>query len=56
MSSVNAKLRSARVSSRKARLVANLIRGKHVEEALDILTYGIQKSAPIFKKILKLSI
>tara|TARA_B100000586_G_C19988843_1_gene375362 strand:- start:137 stop:475 length:339 start_codon:yes stop_codon:yes gene_type:complete len=53
MSSAIAKLRSARVSSRKARLVANLIRGKHVEEALDILTFGIQKSAPIFKKILR---
>ena len=56
MSIVNAKLRSARVSSRKARLVGNLIRGKHVEEALDILTYGIQKSAPIFKKILRSAI
>ena len=47
-----AKLRSARVSSQKARLVANQIRGKKVEEAMGILSFAPQKSAHIIKKIL----
>ena len=56
MVEVNARLRSAKVSSRKARLVANQIRGKQVEEALDILTFDIQKSANIIKKVLESAI
>ena len=51
-----AKLRSARVSSQKARLVANLIRGKNVEEAMGILTFAPQKSAHIIKKVLESAI
>ena len=56
MIEVNAKLRSARVSSQKARLIANQIRGKQVEEALDILSFDLQKSAPIIKKVLESAI
>ena len=56
MSQATAKLRSARVSSQKARLVANQIRGKHVEEALGILSFAPQKSAHIIKKILESAI
>ena len=56
MAQVKAKLRSARVSSRKARLVANQIRGKKVEEALDILTHDLQKSSDIVKKVLESAI
>ena len=56
MSQATAKLRSARVSSQKARLVANQIRGKHIEEALGILTFAPQKSAHIIKKILESAI
>ena len=56
MTEVNATLRSARVSSYKARLVADQIRGKQVEEALDILSFDIQKSAPIIKKVLESAI
>ena len=44
MAEVNATLRSARVSGYNARLVANKIRGKQVEEALDILSFDLQKS------------
>ena len=51
-----AKLRSARISSQKARLVANLIRGKGVEEAIGILTFAPQKSAHIIKKVLESAI
>ena len=51
-----AKLRSARISSQKARLVANLIRGKDVEEAIGILTFAPQKLAHIIKKVLESAI
>ena len=56
MSQASAKLRSARISSQKARLVANQIRGKHIEEALGILSFAPQKSAHIIKKILESAI
>jgi len=39
-----AMLRLARVSPRKARLVADLIRGRGVDEALEILTFTRKKS------------
>ena len=56
MTEVKSKLRGAKVSSQKARLVADQIRGKQVEEAFDILTFDLQKSAPIFKKVLESAI
>ena len=43
-------LRYFRISPRKARLVADLIRGKNLQEALRILTFTKKKAAkPIFK-------
>jgi len=48
---VTAKLKYLRITPRKVRLVANLIRGKKVEEAQNILNFTIKKSA---KSILKL--
>ena len=44
-------LRNARISPRKARLVVDLVRGKHVEEALDILTCSPKKAAPLVEKL-----
>ena len=38
-----AKLRAARISAQKARLVADQIRGKHVNEAIEILTFSQKK-------------
>jgi large subunit ribosomal protein L22 len=49
---VSAKLKGARISAQKARLVADQIRGKSVEEALDILVFSNKKAAEIIKKIL----
>ncbi|MFC3854111.1 50S ribosomal protein L22 [Salinispirillum marinum] len=46
-------LRGARLSAQKGRLVADLIRGKKVEEALDILTFSPKKGAAIIKKVLE---
>jgi large subunit ribosomal protein L22 len=41
-----------RISPTKTRLVADLIRGKHVEEAVTILTYTHKKAARILQKTL----
>jgi large subunit ribosomal protein L22 len=49
---VAAKHRGARLSAQKARLVADLVRGKGVEEALEILTFSNKKAARIVKKVL----
>jgi large subunit ribosomal protein L22 len=53
---VAAKLSGARLSAQKARLVADQIRGKHVEEALDILAFSQKKGAEIIKKVLESAI
>ncbi|WP_323847320.1 50S ribosomal protein L22 [Microbulbifer magnicolonia] len=53
---VAAKLRGARLSAQKARLVADQIRGKGVEEALDILAFSNKKGAAIVKKVLESAI
>jgi len=49
---VQARLKGARLSAQKARLVADQVRGKGVEEALDILTFSPKKGAEIIKKVL----
>ena len=47
---VKAKLNFLRIAPRKVRLVADLIRGKKIEEAQDILSFTIKKSTqPILK-------
>jgi len=53
---VAAKLRSARMSAQKARLIADQIRGKHVEQALDILAFSNKKGAALVKKVLESAI
>ncbi len=53
---VAARLKGARISAQKARLVADQIRGKGVEEALDILTFSTKKAAGTIKKVLNSAI
>lgn len=53
---VAAKLSGARLSAQKARLVADQIRGKGVEDALDILAFSTKKGAQIIKKVLESAI
>ncbi len=53
---VAAKLRGVRLSAQKARLVADQVRGKAVEEALDILAFSPKKGAAIIKKVLESAI
>ncbi|MEM0954776.1 MAG: 50S ribosomal protein L22 [Pseudomonadota bacterium] len=49
---VAAKLKGARISAQKARLVADQVRGKDVEDALNLLMYSNKKAAHIIKKVL----
>ena len=51
-----AKLKYARISAQKARLVADQIRGLRVEKAVDLLTFSTKKGAGIVKKILESAI
>ncbi|MBV2218201.1 MAG: 50S ribosomal protein L22 [Diaphorobacter sp.] len=52
----NAILRGVRLSAQKGRLVADLIRGKSVEQALNILAFSPKKGAGIIKKVLESAI
>ena len=49
---VNAQHKNARISAQKARLVADLIRGKTVSQALNILAFSPKKGALLLKKVL----
>lgn len=53
---VDAKLRFARISAQKARLVADQIRGKPVGQALQILAFSPKKAAHLVKKVLESAI
>ncbi len=49
---VAARLKGAKLSAQKARLIADQIRGQQVGEALDILTFSTKKGARIVRKLL----
>ncbi len=51
-----ASLRGARLSAQKGRLVADLIRGKPVDQAINILSYTPKKGAGIIRKVLESAI
>jgi large subunit ribosomal protein L22 len=53
MMETQAVMRGARLSAQKGRLIADLIRGKSVAEALDILTFSPKKGADLVKKVLE---
>lgn len=50
---VKARLGFSRVGSQKARIVADLVRGKDVSTAIRMLTFMPQKPAKIIKKLLE---
>lgn len=50
---VKASLKHARVGAQKARLVADMVRGKNVSEAIKILTFMNKKTAVMLKKIIE---
>ncbi len=45
--------RFARISPRKARLVTELIAGRHVEEALDLLKFTRKRASVLVDKVLR---
>ena len=49
-------LRGARMSAQKGRVVADLIRGKPVDRALNILAFTPRKGAAVVKKVLESAI
>lgn len=51
-----ATLRLARVSAQKARLVADMVRGLEVGEAIEILSFTRKKSAPMIRKLVESAI
>lgn len=51
-----AKHRHAKISPQKARLAADLIRGMHVEKALDVLKFSVKKSTGLILKVLQSAI
>ena len=53
---VAARLRYARISPQKCRLVADMVRGKPVGEALQTLQFTPKKAAGIVKKVLESAI
>lgn len=50
---VKASLQYGRVGEQKARLVADLVRGKNVSEAIKTLTFLNKKSAVMIKKVIE---
>ena len=53
---VSANLYGVRLSAQKGRLVADQIRGKKVDQALNILAFSPKKGATIIKKVLESAI
>ena len=49
-------LRGVRLSAQKGRLVADMIRGKPVEKALNILMFSPKKASKIVQKVLESAI
>jgi len=52
MADIKAELKRYRVSPRKARLVADLISGMKVDDALAQLAFAKKRTAPVFAKLL----
>jgi len=52
----SAKLKFARLSPQKARLVADQIRGLPVEEAVEVLQFSPQKAAHVIRKVVESAI
>ena len=53
---VSAVLKNARLSAQKARLVADLVRGQSVEQALNVLAFTPKKGAKIIRGVLESAI
>jgi len=45
--------RFSRIAPRKARMIADLVRGKGAAEAIQLLTFTLKSGAPVIKKIIE---
>jgi large subunit ribosomal protein L22 len=52
----SAKLKFARLSPQKTRLIVDMVRGKGVQEALNILTFSPQRPADVVAKLVRSAI
>ena len=52
----SAKLKSVRLSPQKTRLVVDMVRGKAVQEALNILKFSPQRPADVVAKLVRSSV
>lgn len=50
---MRATYKNARISARKVRPLADLVRGKYADEALDILRYQPHRGARMLEKVIK---
>jgi len=48
-----AKLKFARLSPQKTRLIVDMVRGKKVQDALNILRFSPQKAAPVVTAVVR---
>jgi large subunit ribosomal protein L22 len=53
MSDIRASHKHARITARKARLAADLVRGTPVNRALDLLRFSPQRSCRLLEKVIK---
>ena len=53
MAGTTTRAKYLRIAPRKVRLVADLIRGKTISEARNILEYALKRSAPMVHKLLE---
>ena len=49
----SARLRYVRISPRKVRLIADLVRGRSIDEALKVLKFTHKRSAPLVGKLIQ---
>jgi large subunit ribosomal protein L22 len=48
-----ASARFSRISPRKARMIADLVRGRHAAEAIQLLQFTQKSGAPVLKKVIE---
>ncbi|WP_153556929.1 50S ribosomal protein L22 [Roseimaritima sediminicola] len=53
MTTITARHKNARMSARKVRLVADMVRGKYADDALNILQFQPQRGARLLEKVIK---
>lgn len=53
---VAAKLKYARISAQKMRLVADQVRGLPVDKAVELLSFSVKRAAKMMKKVLESAI